>query len=490
MKTRKITNRSQNVAGIKKMLSVLVCLSLIPLSVSAKVHQVKDGASIQDAVEKAVPGDTIKVFPGVYKETVYIDKDDIILSGVIEEGEWPVMDGEKKLNDAVLYSGHGITVENLKIIHYKGNAIMGQAGNNYIIRNNWIIDSGVYGIFPQFGKNGLIEHNVLSGIEDAAIYVGMCDNVDVLHNEVFDNVAGIEIENTRHALVENNYVHGNTGGILAFITPGLPIKTTYDVIIRNNFVVDNNHENFGEPGSLVAGIPPGTGVLVMAADDVSIENNIISGNNNYGIAIVDLRFTAGLAGDPGSDPNPDNLKIMNNFMTNNGNEPVGDVKKLMAVTFKKRGPDIASISRGKDNCIVDESKYRTFGLSIGGFSACEGKPTTASVKTMTLSEPVKAAKISNKDKGKLAYYGVCAGCHSYNTRMIGPATMTLQAMYMDNPKGIAEYIAKPVKKRPDYPDMPPQNYLPEDVRMAVAEYMLSIKPETKALVGIETEVGK
>ena len=165
---------------------------------------------------------------------------------------------------------------------------MGQAGNNFVIRNNWIIDTGVYGIFPQYGKNGIVEHNILSGIEDAAIYIGMCDNIDVKHNKVFENVAGIEIENSRHALVENNYAYNNTGGILAFITPGLPIKTTYDVIIRNNFVIDNNHENFGAPGSIVSGIPPGTGILVMAADDVIIENNIISGNNNAGIIITDF----------------------------------------------------------------------------------------------------------------------------------------------------------------------------------------------------------
>ena len=78
---------------------------------------------------------------------------------------------------------------------------MGQAGNNFENRNNWLIDAGVYGIFPQFGKNGLLEYNILTGIEDAAIYVGMCDNVDVRHNEVFGNVAGIDIENFRHALV-------------------------------------------------------------------------------------------------------------------------------------------------------------------------------------------------------------------------------------------------------------------------------------------------
>src|SRR5690606_709440 len=166
----------------------------------------------------------IRVYPGTYSENVYIDKDNISLQGVVINGEWPTLDGKKQINDAFLYSGNGILIENFKIINYKGNGVMGQAGNNFIIRNNWIIDTGVYGIFPQYGKNGLIEHNVLSKIADAAIYVGMCDNVDVRHNEVFDNDAGIEIENSRHCLVENNYAHNNTGGLLAFINPRLPIK--------------------------------------------------------------------------------------------------------------------------------------------------------------------------------------------------------------------------------------------------------------------------
>ena len=49
--------------------------------------------------------------------------------------------------------------------------------------------------------------------------------------------------------------HLQPGGLLAFVTPGLPIKTTIDVIFRNNFVVGNNHKNFGAPGSTVSGIP-------------------------------------------------------------------------------------------------------------------------------------------------------------------------------------------------------------------------------------------
>ena len=316
-----------------------------------EIHVVRDGESIQAAVNAASPGDTIRVMPGTYIETVYIDKDGIRLIGVIEEGQWPTMEGERRLNDAVLYSGNNIVVENLKITHYKGNAIMGQAGNNFEIRNNLIVDTGVYGIFPQLGQNGIVEGNVISGIEDAAIYVGMSDNIHVAHNEVFDSVAGIEIENSRHAIVENNYVHHNTGGILAFITPGLPIKTTRDVIIRNNFVVDNNTANFGAPGSTVAGIPAGTGVLVMAADEVVIEGNIISGNKTAGILVVDHQNAANVTIDPESDPTPDRIAILDNFMLNNGYDTIPEVKALMLTEFKTGNPDIVRAGDSRDSCL-------------------------------------------------------------------------------------------------------------------------------------------
>ena len=47
---------------------------------------VKDGESIQQAVQNAAPGTTIQVMPGTYKETVYIDKEGIRLVGIIEAG--------------------------------------------------------------------------------------------------------------------------------------------------------------------------------------------------------------------------------------------------------------------------------------------------------------------------------------------------------------------------------------------------------------------
>lgn len=440
---------------------------------SGEILVVKNGDAIQEAVKKARPGDLIRVYPGMYMETVYIDKDNITFQGIIENGEWPVLDGKKELNDAFLYSGNGIQIENFKIINYKGNGIMGQAGNNFVLRNNWIIDAGVYGIFPQYGKNGLIEHNVLTGIEDAAIYVGMCDNIDVKYNEVFGNVAGIEIENSRHCLVESNKVYNNTGGILAFITPGLPIKTTYDVIIRNNFVSDNNHENFGAPGSIVSGIPPGTGILIMAADDVIVENNIISGNDNAGIIITDFENGgAEASNDPDSEPNPDRIIILDNFMISNGNNPVGEIKAVMLTKLSTKGPDILAIGGGEGSSIRDVNRYRTFGL--GDF----GEPDivdTKKVKSFLLDQPVAPKKISKKELGEMIYYGICSGCHAYDIRLIGVPINIIQMIYKNNPQGIIDYMENPKNLREDYPEMPPQDYLSDDAKQAVAEYILTLK---------------
>ena len=447
--------------------------SLRPAAVSGKVITVKPGESIQDAVRQAQPGDTVQLMPGTYAETVYIDKDNIALVGVIHGGDWPTLDGEHKRNDAVLYSGNGIRVENLKITNFKGNAIMGQAGNNFVVRHNWIVNSGVYGIFPEFAQNGLIEYNTLTGIEDAAIYVGMSDNIQVAHNEVHGNVAGIEVENSRHVIVEHNLAYDNAAGILTFITPGLPIKTTFDVVIRNNFVVANNHRNFGAPGSIVSGAPSGSGVIVMAADDVIIENNLIRDNKNAGIIVVDHKSFANITPDKDSDPNPDRVQVLANLFADNGYEPIKEIKALMLAGLTRDGPDLVAVGGGTGSCVANRDALKWLG-AVSSWGACQ-RVDTHDITTYLLDKPAAPRVMTAQDRGKLVYSSVCAGCHAYNVRMIGPPTQIIQAMYAGNPQGIADYIAQPVRKREDFPPMPPQSHLSADLRLAVAQYMLTVK---------------
>ncbi|GIS71112.1 MAG: hypothetical protein CM1200mP10_06890 [Candidatus Neomarinimicrobiota bacterium] len=105
-----------------------------------------------------------------------------------------------------------------------------------------------------------------TGISDAGIYVGQSKDIVVRNNIAYGNVTGIEIENSVNALVENNEVYDNAGGILVFLLPNNPSKVSINCKIINNYIYNNNHVNFGEPGSIVSNVPQGTGLMVMAGD--------------------------------------------------------------------------------------------------------------------------------------------------------------------------------------------------------------------------------
>src|SRR5690606_29552928 len=111
---------------------------------------------------------------------------------------------------------------------------------------------------------------------DAGIYVGQSDRALVRNNYVHGNVAGIEIENTKDAEVVGNRVTDNTGGILVFNLPELQVKDGRRALVHENEVFANNRANFAIPGNIVASVPSGTGVVVLAADEIEITDNDIT----------------------------------------------------------------------------------------------------------------------------------------------------------------------------------------------------------------------
>ncbi len=79
----------------------------------------------------------------------------------------------------------------------------------------------------------------------------------------------------------------------------------------------------------MSGIPSGKGILVLAADDVIVEGNIIAGNDNVGITISDMTLATTMTMDAESEPNPDRVVLLDNVMLSNGNDPQGRLKALL-----------------------------------------------------------------------------------------------------------------------------------------------------------------
>ncbi|HTG15747.1 MAG TPA: parallel beta-helix domain-containing protein, partial [Blastocatellia bacterium] len=247
-----------------------------------------------------------------------------ILPGDTSGGSWrPVLDGDKKLSDGVIVTGSNFVIENFDLQHYVANGVVAQHARNVTFRNLKIDDTGLYGVYPVSCTGVTIEKCVATGIADAALYVGQSRDIVVRDSEAYNNVTGIEIENSINAVVENNYVHDNTGGILVFVLPNNPSKVGRDCVVRNNRVINNNHANFGNPNSIVSGVPPGTGVLVMAAKNTEVTGNEIRGNDCYGVGVFSLEvaFPKGTSFDVG--PTPEYTFIHGNTYSDNGHNPAG-----------------------------------------------------------------------------------------------------------------------------------------------------------------------
>ncbi|MBN2329136.1 MAG: cytochrome c, partial [Candidatus Omnitrophica bacterium] len=73
--------------------------------------------------------------------------------------------------------------------------------------------------------------------------------------------------------------------------------------------------------------------------------------------------------------------------------------------------------------------------------------------------------------GEKVFKNVCASCHAYDVRLVGPPLTEIATIYPDNPAGIIQWVKKPGKKRPDYPPMP-AIALSEAQHKAVAQYIL------------------
>lgn len=178
---------------------------------------------------------------------------------------------------------------------------------------------------------------LVRGASDAGIYVGQSDNIIVRETTVLENVAGIEIENSYNADVDDNIATRNTDGVLGFDLPNLPQMGGHNVRIFDNIIVDNMTQNFVPKGNIVANVPTGTGVMVMANRNVEVFDNVIGDNGTTNIMIVGYRFPHS---DTKYDPLPRDVVIWDNQYGRAGWDPQFRGGKEVAAAIGGNFPQI------------------------------------------------------------------------------------------------------------------------------------------------------
>jgi len=289
--------------------------------------------TVQQAIDRSGPGDTIEIPYGIYHEAVVLDWSDQKLIGIPNaKGEWPMFDGEGTRSDGVIASGNNFEMAFFSVKNYLSNGVLVEGATKVYLHDMYIENTGVYGVYPVRCTDVLIERIKATLMNDAAIYAGKSQDVVIRDTETYGNVIGIELENTVNGEVYNNYAHDNTVGIFIDLLPQLPSKVSLYTKVHDNISENNNGKNFAKTGSSQGLIPPGTGMLILAADEVEIYNNTITGNKTGGLAVFNL--TIGFStNEIDVGPNPEHVYAHGNTYKNNGYDADPFVTNMLGKGF-------------------------------------------------------------------------------------------------------------------------------------------------------------
>jgi parallel beta-helix repeat protein len=328
--------------------ALLVSCTAVPAW--ADVHNIApgDGAAerLQEALILAAPGDEIVLAAGRYAllDGLSLDVDGVTLRGAGPAQTVIDFSAQKGSGEGLLVTSDNVTLRDFAIENPKGDGIKSKGADNIIyhrIRVTWTNgpspDNGAYGIYPVESTGVLVSHSEVSGASDAGIYVGQSSRITVRNNIASDNVAGIEIENSRDAIVTQNYVSRNTGGILVFDLPSLPVMGGGNVVVSNNLVAGNNTPNFAPPGNIVGNVPRGTGIMVMANENVWIDGNIVQGNPTAPFMVIAYSQAFD---DPRYNPYPRNVVIGDNLVDAGASDPALPGAELLLAAFGGTLPPI------------------------------------------------------------------------------------------------------------------------------------------------------
>lgn len=230
--------------------------------------------SITAALNSASNGDSIIVYPGVYKEGNIIINKIVYLKGM----NYPVIDGQKKF-EAITIKADGVSFDGFKVVNTGSTSTDDLAGiklsgvRDVIIRNN-ILDNTNFGIYILGSTNSLIEKNKITSygkVEQSSgngIHCWKSDSMKIVGNTINGHRDGIYFEFVTNSIIWRNNSQKNLRYGLHFMF------SNNDTYISNIFKKN------------------GAGVAVMYSYNVSMINNFFSdnwGDAAYGLLLKEIR---------------------------------------------------------------------------------------------------------------------------------------------------------------------------------------------------------
>lgn len=242
---------------------------------------------IQDAIDNATSGDTIRVWGGTYYENLIINKTITLIGNGTSN---TIIDGGNNGTVIRLTADEVtimmFTIQNsgsyycgIKLEGRKNNKVTGctisnnncknngygiyfqHSNNNNLIKN--IVRSNNYdGIFIDSSSNNILKENTVDLNNNNGIYLDSSVNNNLSNNIVITNtIFGIYLEFSFNNILTNNTVNSNGGGIY--------LDSSLVNILSENIVKLNNHD----------------GISLISSSNNVLTGNTLDSNNRNGISL-------------------------------------------------------------------------------------------------------------------------------------------------------------------------------------------------------------
>ncbi len=234
--------------------------------------------TLASALCHARPGQTIYLLPGVYSESVLLgafgaEEAPIVLKGVVENGQWPILDGgnERSMGLALVECSNFV-IEGIEFRHYTDEGLLVLLGENIVIRGNRFVANGRASVDPDADGEGFGLN--LLGVQQAVVEANqvIANGPAEERRQQYVLGTGINTYEVFETVIRDNYIVNTIGG-------GILVEDGGNVLLEGNVIAENELDANGDYWD--------GGIWVDGSHDVIVRGNKLQDNHGPAIVISD-----------------------------------------------------------------------------------------------------------------------------------------------------------------------------------------------------------
>jgi hypothetical protein len=241
---------------------------------------------MQRAIAAAKPGDTIALDAGVYPggNVVPPAKHDITIRGVDRNAV--ILDGADTRKNGIVVHADGVALLNMSAHNFLENAFYWEGANRF--RASYLTAWNVqgYGIYVEDGREGMLDHDYVSGAADAAYYVGECNPCQATVEHVIATLSAVGYSGTNatDVIIRDSVWDRNGAGIVpnTYANEALPPEARTTIV--GNTITHSGRAAVPIQTALAGFV--GIGIAIAGGNDNAINDNRVTDSERYGIAVV------------------------------------------------------------------------------------------------------------------------------------------------------------------------------------------------------------